>query len=131
MIYNQAKTFVIDHPIDPERFLVHACLEGPESGVYYRGQAQISAGEKEIRIELPSYVSTLADNFTVQLTQIYEDADEPFARLRARVFKGGFYVNGDPCNFAWHAYGTRQQLDIEPLRSNVVVKGEGPYKYVL
>jgi hypothetical protein len=72
----------------------------------------------------------LADNFTVQLTQIYEDADEPFARLRARVFKGGFYVHGDPCIFAWHAYGTRQQLDIEPLRTDVVVKGDGPYKYV-
>ncbi len=31
---NSAKTFVINHPTKPDSYLVHACLEGPEAGVY-------------------------------------------------------------------------------------------------
>ena len=27
---------MIDHPIDKNEYLVHACLEGHESGVYYK-----------------------------------------------------------------------------------------------
>ena len=30
---NSAKSFVIQHPINTNQYLVHACLEGPESGV--------------------------------------------------------------------------------------------------
>ena len=30
---NTAKTFVIDHPDDTSKYLVHGCLEGPEGGV--------------------------------------------------------------------------------------------------
>ena len=36
-----AKTFVIDHPDDENKYLVHVCLEGPEAGVYYRGKAEV------------------------------------------------------------------------------------------
>jgi hypothetical protein len=35
------KTFIIEHPIDTSKYLIHACLEGPEAGVYYRGKATI------------------------------------------------------------------------------------------
>ena len=28
------KTFIIEHPQDTEKYLIHACLEGPEVGVY-------------------------------------------------------------------------------------------------
>jgi hypothetical protein len=127
--YDVAKTFVIDHPTDPQRYLVHACLEGPESGVYYRGQAQLTDGE--IWIELPSYVSRLAKNLTVQLTQINSNRDDGFARLRAGHMTGqGFTVYGDACQFAWHVFGTRADIHTEPLRDDVVVQGDGPYRYI-
>ena len=46
-----------------DKWLVHGCLEGPESGVYYRG--------KDIApttVKLPEYVSKIASDFTVQVT---------------------------------------------------------------
>jgi hypothetical protein len=123
------KTFVIDHPVDPDRYLVHACLEGPESGVYYRGESELKDGE--IWIELPPYVSRLAHNLTVQLTQINSSRDDAFARLRAGHVTGqGFTVYGDACQFAWHVFGTRNDIQTEPLRTDVVVQGDGPYRYI-
>jgi hypothetical protein len=127
--YDYHKTFVIDHPTEPDRYLVHACLEGPEAGVYYRGESKIEDGEAWV--DLPPYLYRLANNLTVQLTQINSNRDDEFARLRAgRVTVQGFPVYGDPCEFAWHVYGTRSRIDTEPLRSEVVVKGDGPYRYL-
>jgi hypothetical protein len=124
-----SKAFVIDHPVDRDRYLVHGCLEGPESGVYYRGESVLSNGK--VRIELPAYVPYLASHFTVHLTQI-STGEDTFARLKAgRVVAGGFTVYGDPCEFAWHVFGTRQPLQTEPMRNQVDVLGHGPYRYVL
>jgi len=61
------KTFDIKHPTRGEGWrLAHACLEGPEMGVYYRGKT------KEKTIELPDYWIGLVheDSITVQLTPI-------------------------------------------------------------
>jgi hypothetical protein len=128
--YNDSKTFVIDHPLDPQRYLVHACLEGPEAGVYYRGESELI--DVETRITLPDYVHDMADNFTVQLTQILRGPEDSFARLGAtRVDDdGSFTVRGDPCAFAWHVHGTRQYIDTAPLKTEVHVVGDGPYRYI-
>ena len=40
-MHKKTKTFIIDHPIDKNKYLVHGCLEGPEFGVYYRGKSEI------------------------------------------------------------------------------------------
>jgi len=37
-----SKTFVREHPLNKDKYLVHACLEGPEAGVYYRGERLIT-----------------------------------------------------------------------------------------
>jgi hypothetical protein len=125
-----AKSFVIEHPLDPTRYLVHACLEGPEAGVYYRGESELVDGKTWVN--LPGYVPFLATDFTVHLTQISRGDDDSFARLRAgRVVGGGFAVYGDPCIFAWHVYGLRQRLNPEPLKADVQVRGDGPYKYIV
>jgi len=129
ILYDPVKSFVIDHPTDPARYLVHACLEGPESGVYYRGEAELV--NNQVQIDLPHYVPNLASNFTVQLTQIFEGPKDSFARLGAgRVVDGSFAVYGDPCTFAWHVFGTRQVIDTEPNRDDVEVFGDGPYRYI-
>src|SRR5690606_26299208 len=67
IVRNTDKTFVIEHPIDKNKYLVHACLEGPESGVYYRGDSIINY-KKNKTILLPDYVQYLASNFTVHVT---------------------------------------------------------------
>ncbi|MBM2614002.1 hypothetical protein JIG36_00335 [Actinoplanes sp. LDG1-06] len=113
------KSFVIDHPLDPEnRDLVHGCLEGPELAVYYRGEAQLADGVAHIR--LPSYFEALTSGGgrTVQLTAVSE-LDEPVSMLAATpVCDGGFSVRAaDPHNpaqrFCWEVKAVR--ADVEPL----------------
>ena len=61
------KQFDIKHPTRGEGWrLAHACLEGPEMGVYYRGKT------KSKTIDLPDYWTGLVhfDSITVQFTPI-------------------------------------------------------------
>jgi hypothetical protein len=126
---NTAKTFVIDHPIDQEKYLVHACLEGPEAGVYYRGRAEICDDQtKSVTINLPSYASILATDFTISLTQIYDGRTTLLTTTD--VVNNSFTVYGDCCEFFWIVYGKRASIDVEPLKDSVTVQGDGPYKYI-
>lgn len=54
-----AKSFKIPHPIKPNMFLIHGCLEGPEHGIYLRGT--ISTHFKA-KIDLPEYFQALTTN---------------------------------------------------------------------
>src|SRR5262249_52872100 len=108
------KRFLIDHPLDPARqHLVHACLEGPENAVYYRGEATLVDGE--VRIELPSYFEALthSQGRTVLLTAKLGDE---VAQLAASDVAGGeFTVRGfGGCAeqaFWWEVKGVRSDLD--------------------
>lgn len=66
------KPFDIPHPTKKGYRLRHVCLEGPESGVYYRGRL---TGKNTI--ELPEYWRGLVDpeTITVTLTQIKTSQD--------------------------------------------------------
>jgi hypothetical protein len=124
------KPFVIDHPIDKDRYLVHTCLEGPEVGVYYRGKGEI-VDTKFITIELPNYVDKLAYNFTVSVTGIFNEATQIISTYNAsEVENGKFRVYGPSGKFHWLIYGERAPVEVEPLKSNVEVKGTGPYKWI-
>ena len=67
-----SKLFDIPHPTKEKKRLVHACLEGPENGVYVRGRL---TGNNVI--ELPDYWRGLVDpaSITVSLTQIGSSQD--------------------------------------------------------
>jgi len=67
-----SKLFDISHPTKEKKRLVHACLEGPENGVYVRGRL---TGKNVI--ELPDYWRGLVDpaSITVNLTQIGSSQD--------------------------------------------------------
>ena len=128
--YNTTKTFVIDHPIDENKYLVHACLEGPEAGVYYRGKAEISNNDF-VTIELPHYVSSLATNFTAHVTPLYSANSDDSKQLRVSdVENGSFNVHGSNGRFNWVVYGERAAINVEPLKSEVELKGTGPYKWI-
>ena len=66
------KPFDIPHPTKEGYRLRHVCLEGPESGVYYRGRLT-----GDTTIELPEYWKGLIDpeTITVTLTQIRTSQD--------------------------------------------------------
>jgi hypothetical protein len=124
------KTFIIDHPDDPEKYLVHACLEGPDVGVYYRGTSQI-VNNDSIVIDLPAYVKNLATDFTVHLTPIYDDTNVNLTTLvSSKVENNRFTVYGDNCEFCWVVHGKRGDIEVEPLKKDVIVKGNGPYKWI-
>ena len=66
------KPFDIPHPTKSGYRLRHVCLEGPESGVYYRGRLK-----NENIINLPDYWEDLVDpeTITATLTQIGSSQD--------------------------------------------------------
>jgi hypothetical protein len=127
------KTFVIDHPLDVNKHLVHACLEGPEVGVYYRGIGEITNNKFTI-IQLPDYVSKLAYNFSIQITVIYdEDSDNLLEQnyTVSKVINNSFKVYGKQNgSFYWLVFGQRKQINVEPSKNEVSVKGDGPYKWI-
>lgn len=114
------KAFTIQHPSDEERWLIHGCLEGPESGVYYRG--------KDIAptvVKLPDYATKIADDFTVQITPI----GEPRCMSCGEVNQDGFFEVHGEGRFQWHATGRRLSFDVEPRKEDVVIKRMGPYTW--
>ena len=128
IIYDTTKTFVINHPKDESKYLVHACLEGPEAGVYYRGTGTIAELETSVVVELPDYVDALATDLTVQVTPIYNGSVRV---LNAScVSNNKFTVYGDSGDFHWHVYGRRAVVIVEPKKSDVAVLGEGPYRWI-
>jgi len=125
--YDSTKTFVINHPNNSEKFLVHGCLEGPEAGVYYRGKGSIINNEC-VEIELPNYVENLAAEFTVQITPIYSGK---IVMLNcSEVDNNKFRVYGENAKFHWCVHGKRHDIEVEPNKDSVDVKGDGPYLYI-
>lgn len=128
--YDNAKTFVINHPTKPDSYLVHACLEGPEAGVYYRGEAKVE-NNKSVTVRLPDYVSAFATNFSIQITPIYTDnTNENIVYSTSRVKGNAFTVHGKNGSFYWLVYAQRGKVEVEPKKSAVQVGGDGPYKYI-
>jgi hypothetical protein len=117
------KEFRIAHPLTPAtKCLVHASLEGPESAVFYRGEAQLENGHTTVA--MPAYFEALTreDGRTVLLTPIVE-GDEPASALAAtRVTGDRFTVRmitpGNPSQrFCWEVKALR--ADVPPLEVEV------------
>jgi hypothetical protein len=125
--YDAAKSFIINHPVDKNKYLVHACLEGPEAGVYYRGVGEI-LDNQSVTIALPYYVDKFATDFTVQITPIYNGKINILNA--SEVANNLFTVYGNNCKFYWNVCGKRLDIDVEPLKREVDVKGNGPYLYI-
>jgi hypothetical protein len=108
--------------------LVHACLEGSEAGVYYRGLGEIT-NDISTTILLPDYVKNLATHFTIQLTPIY--SGKKIGTLNAsKIENNSFNVYGENCEFYWLVQGKRVDIEVEPLKSSTIVKGSGPYTWI-
>lgn len=125
------KTFVIQHPEEQNRYLVHGCLEGPEVGVYYRGLGIIPDGHEKVEIKLPSYVSKISYNFSIHLTPIYNGKilSKPLVCSEIQDV-GTFLVYGEPSKFYWIVHGERESLEVEPLKSRYKLNGTGPYTWL-
>ena len=128
--WTSVKSFVIDHPIDKNKYLVHGCLEGPEAGVYYRGKNEIT-DDYSVTIYLPEYVRKLGYDFTVQITPIFnEEAMKTPHYGASRVKNNSFNVYGENGEFFWIVHAKRGNITIEPNKSDVNIKGSGPYLWI-
>ncbi len=133
-----AKTFVIDHPIDHRKYLVHAVIEGPEVRVYYRGHATLTKGHA--KIILPSYFEALTQQQGRVVVLTNTSSDTPIAvKLQSgeRILAGILQVMSQkPCDdgFDWEVLAIRKDtppLVVEPKKADIEVKGMGPYTYVI
>ena len=110
------KVFDIHHPTKGKGHrLAHACIEGPEVGVYYRGRLR----NKKV-IELPQYWKGLVhtDSISVQLQPIGAHQDIIIKRWDdTKIYlqsKANF-----PIDCFYHVYGERKDVD------GLVVEYEG------
>ncbi len=131
------KTFIIQHPLKPNSYLIHGAIEAPEADVLYCGHGQLKNGAAFI--PLPGYFSKLTreGSPTIQLT-----ASDGFDPLCVRtisgkiIHNGGFQVYSSNTQshqkFEWVLKATRADispLECEPLKKNVRINGVGPYTY--
>jgi hypothetical protein len=118
--------------VKEEYYLVHACVEGPEAGVYYRGKATMES--KKVVVTLPDYVDKLADNFTVSVTPILEEEEDEVSFVQVRtteVKNNAFTIYSDkPCTVHWMVFGTRLNIKVEVPKSEVTRRGDGPYTWI-
>jgi hypothetical protein len=122
------KNFVIPHPLDETKSLVHSCIEGPEIAVFYRGEATTDENSR-VQLFLPLYFESLTspDGRTVLLTQKFE-GDEQLSLLAASSISGGsFTVRSSipTVKFYWEVKATRKDLaplEVEPSKQQP--KGE-------
>lgn len=122
LVASGVKNFKIKHPLKSGKDLVHASLEGPEAGVYYRGTAELKNGQ--VTITLPDYFEALTSkqDRTVQLTNI-DGGDMIFVKSQngAQVKNGKFVVQSSNKNsqqkFNWQVTAIRADipaLEVEP-----------------
>jgi hypothetical protein len=133
VVYNTNKTFVINHPLEGDtKLLVHACLEGPEAAVFYRGYGEIPKDRRRCTIQLPPYVSALASDFTVHITPILDDlGGEPVVMGATEVVDNCFDVIGNGSGrFCWIVHGRRHAIAVEVPKDDVTVHGAGPYTWL-
>ena len=106
-IVGSSKSFLIDHPTQSDKKLMHSCLEGPEHGVYFRGKSQDSG------IQAPEYWSGLVhiDSMTVDVTPIGPNQSIYIDRIEDN---GDVYVGAntdEPLNYFYVIYGERKDID--------------------
>lgn len=109
----RSKNFVIDHPLKKDKKLVHACLEGPENGVYIRGRI---ANKNEI--SLPDYWQELVDKNTISVQLQPVGAHQNIIVKRWDEKK--IYLQsqgGMPIDCFYHIYAERK--DIEKLKTEI------------
>ena len=64
------KNFVIDHPLDNDKKIVYACMEGPEAAVYNRGTVDLVNGEAWIAFEEHFELVISPETITVQVSPL-------------------------------------------------------------
>ena len=106
-IVGSSKSFLIKHPTKEGKQLLHACIEGPENGVYFRGKSTSSI------LEMPDYWIGLVhiDSMTVDITAIGPNQD---LYVESIADDGEVTIGSnteEPLNYFYVIYGERKDID--------------------
>ncbi len=93
------------------------------------GEGEI-INDNNIMIELQDYVSLISNNFTIQITHIYDNNKTINVYSASRVVNNSFTVYGKNGSFYWQLQGERIKINVEPNKTDVCVKGDVPYKWI-
>ncbi|MDH3245405.1 MAG: hypothetical protein OEM26_12370, partial [Saprospiraceae bacterium] len=74
VLYADIKNFVADHPIDRNKEIVYASLEGPEAGIYERGTAKMIDGKAIISFSEHFTLMLDDSRMTIMLTPLSADS---------------------------------------------------------
>ncbi len=100
------KGFLIDHPLDPEnKYLLHACAEGPEPYNIYRGVVTTDAEGRAV-VELPAYYEALNRDPSYYLQPIGAFAQ---VIVEEEIHNNRFVIRTDKphVKVSWMVVGTR------------------------
>lgn len=137
---SSVKSFVIPHPVDEERYLVHAAHEGDEMRVVYEGTSETEPGEGSRLVRLPDYFDALTVDGTevVLLSEMVCDhgprcdCSVKHTPVRGNSFEVHANTTSHAVPFSWRVTAVRAGTEFatEPRRSDTVVRGDGPYTYI-
>ena len=125
------KSFVIDHPLDPEnKLLKHYCIESPEVLNMYRGNVVLNQ-DGEAVVDLPNYFESININYSYILTPIGAPAN---LYIKSKIENGRFEIAGGKSNMevSWTVYAERNDAYVKanPSSTEVEVQKRQPGTYI-
>lgn len=125
------KSFVIDHPLDPEnKLLKHYCMESPEVLNLYRGNIVLDQNGEAV-VALPEYFESVNTNFSYNLTPIGAAVN---LYIKEKINNGQFVIAGGNPNMevSWTVYAERNDayLQTYPNAKAVEVEKRQKGKYI-
>lgn len=69
------KTFIMDHPTDPNKEIWYACVEGPEAAAYNRGTSKLINGEAYITFSEDFQLILNPTTMTINLTPLSAESE--------------------------------------------------------
>jgi len=110
------KWFVEPHPTDPTREIRYVCLEGPESGTYFRGSGRIVGGFGKIDVPEDFRAVTSKDGLTV----IAMPVGSPAVLVCVKKSLDGIVIQGSSdVEFDYVVNGVRRAFEgFQPISEN-------------
>jgi hypothetical protein len=108
-----AKYFVEPHPEDATKVIRYVCLEGPESGTYFRGRGRFVNGAARIEVPESFRIVSDSDGLTVQITPIGKPTAVAVTRMSLEGIEAE--ATGD-VEFCYIVHGVRKAFkDFEAI----------------
>jgi len=105
------KSFLIDHPTEPDKKLQYASLEGPENGVYVRGHTNDSI------IDLPDYWTALVDQDSITVQVTAKDFAQPNLFVSGVLNNKVYLISEGAVSAYYNVSATRK--DVAPLEVEI------------